>query len=39
MENFLGNDGMEHIHLIGKDKNNRIVLEVRSFDGRTVLFS
>jgi hypothetical protein len=39
MENFLGNDGKEHIHLISKDKNNRIALEVRSFDGRTVLFS
>lgn len=36
MENFLGNDGMEHIHLISKDKNNRIALEVRSFDGRMV---
>ncbi len=36
MENFLGNDGKKHIHLISKDKNKRIALEVRSFDGRTV---
>jgi DNA excision repair protein ERCC-2 len=36
MESFFENDGMEHIHLISKDKNNRIALEVRSFDGRMV---
>jgi DNA excision repair protein ERCC-2 len=36
MENFLRNDGIEHIYLISKDKNNRIAMEVRSFDGRMV---
>lgn len=36
MENFFENNGMEHIHLISKDKNNRIALEVRSFDGKIV---
>ena len=36
MENFLGKDGTEHIHLISKDKNERVALEVRRFDGRTV---
>lgn len=36
VKNFLENDGMEHIHLVSKDKNNRISLEVRSFDGRMV---
>jgi DNA excision repair protein ERCC-2 len=36
MENFLQKDGTEHIHLISKDKNDRVALEVRSFDGRTV---
>lgn len=36
MENFLENDGIEHMHLIEKDQKNRIALEVRCFDGRDV---
>jgi DNA excision repair protein ERCC-2 len=36
IENFLGNDETGHIHLISKDKNDRVALEVRSFDGRMV---
>jgi DNA excision repair protein ERCC-2 len=36
LENFLENSGNEHIHLVSKDKNDRVTLEVRSFDGRMV---
>jgi len=36
MENFFEKVGMNYIHLIQRDWRDRIVLEVRSFDGREI---
>ena len=36
MENFFAKVGTRHIHLIQRDWRDRIVLEVRSFDGREI---
>jgi DNA excision repair protein ERCC-2 len=36
MKNFFGKVGAEYIHLIRRDWRSRIILEVRSFDGREI---
>jgi DNA excision repair protein ERCC-2 len=37
LENFFKDVGSKYIHLIERDQRDRIVLEVRSFDGREVV--
>ena len=37
MESFYGNVGSKHVHLIERDRNSRVALEVRSLDGREIV--
>ena len=37
MERFFGNVDSKHTHLIKKDQNDRVILEVRCFDGREIV--
>jgi DNA excision repair protein ERCC-2 len=37
IENFFSNGGSKNVHLIQREKNGRVALEVRSLDGREVI--
>ena len=37
MESFFNNVGLKYMHLIERDRRNRIALEVRCFDGREIV--
>jgi len=37
MENFFSNIGPKHVHLIMKDRRDRVMLAVRSLDGREIV--
>jgi len=37
MESFFSNVGSKHVHLLERDRNRRVALEVRSFDGREIV--